>query len=48
MKSFQSPKVTSFNGKCLVILRPSGSSGKIKLTAESGGLQKTEITITTN
>jgi len=28
-------------------LRPSGKSGNIRLTAESEGLQKTEITITT-
>lgn len=45
MKSFQTPKVTSFKGKCLVVLRPTGKSGKIKLTAESVGLEKAEIEI---
>ncbi len=47
MKSFRSPQVTSFNGRCLVILRPSGTSGEIKLKAESEGLEGMEITIQT-
>jgi beta-galactosidase len=46
MKSFRSPQVTSFNGRCLVILRPTGTSGEIKLKAESVGLQGTEISVT--
>ena len=45
MKSFRSPQVTSFNGRSLVILRPSGAAGAIKLKAESAGLTGTEITV---
>ena len=47
MKSFRSPQVTSFNGKCLVILRPTGTSGEIKLKAESENLQGAELSILT-
>jgi len=47
MKSFRSPQVTCFNGRSLVILRPSGASGEIKLKAESAGLTGTEITVQT-
>ena len=47
MKSFRAPQVTSFNGRCLVILRPSGTSGEIKLKAESAGLAGTELVVTT-
>lgn len=45
VKSFQSPKVTSFKGKCLAILRPTGTVGEIKLKAESAGLQGAEISV---
>lgn len=47
MKGFRAPQVTSFKGKCLVILRPSGTSGEIKLKAESEGLEGTEIIVVT-
>jgi len=47
MKSFRAPQVTSFNGRCLVILRPNGISGEIKLKAEAEGLQGMEIVVTT-
>jgi len=43
MKSFLQPKVNSFKGKCLVILRPTGTSGEIKLKAESAGLESKEL-----
>jgi len=45
MKSFRAAQVSSFNGRCLVILRPSGTPGEIKLKAESAGLEGTELTI---
>lgn len=45
VKSFQSPRVTSFKGKCLAILRPAGTAGEIKLKAESEGLQGSEISV---
>ena len=47
MKSFRTPQVTSFNGRCLVILRPTGTSGEIKLKAESAGLEGSEVVVTT-
>ncbi len=47
MKSFRSPQITSFNGRCLVILRPSGTSGEIRLKAESAGLTGAEISVMT-
>ncbi|HAQ20910.1 MAG TPA: glycoside hydrolase family 2 [Prolixibacteraceae bacterium] len=47
MKSFRKPQVNSYKGKCLVILRPNGTSGEIKLKAESAGLSVTELIILT-
>jgi beta-galactosidase len=47
MKSFRAPKVSSFNGRCLIILRPSGTPGEIKLKAESEGLDGMEMVVTT-
>jgi beta-galactosidase len=47
MKSFRQPLVNSFKGKCLVILRPTGVSGEIKLKAESEGLAGTETIVMT-
>ncbi len=46
MKSFHTPQVNSFNGRCLVILRPTGTSGEIKLKAESAGLEGMQLVIT--
>jgi len=47
MKSFRTPQVTSFKGRCLVILRPSGTPGEIKLKAEAEGLEGMEMIVTT-
>ncbi|HEX7585112.1 MAG TPA: DUF4982 domain-containing protein, partial [Prolixibacteraceae bacterium] len=47
MKSFRASQVNSFNGRCLVILRPIGTSGEIKLKAESAGLEGIEIVVQT-
>ena len=47
MKSFRIPKVTSFRGRCLAILRPNGNPGNIKLTAESEELEGAELLVTT-
>ena len=47
LKSFRQPKVNSFKGKCLVILRPSGVPGEIKLKAESAGLAGAELIVET-
>jgi beta-galactosidase len=48
VKSFKSPKVDSFRGRSLAILRPSGQKGEIKLKAESEGLSGSEVLITVN
>ncbi|HET6559072.1 MAG TPA: glycoside hydrolase family 2 TIM barrel-domain containing protein, partial [Prolixibacteraceae bacterium] len=48
MKSFSSPQVNSFKGRCLVILRPSGKAGEIKLKAESAGLAGAELSVKLN
>jgi beta-galactosidase len=47
MKSFHQPQANSFKGKCLVILRPNGTSGVIKLKAECVGLEGNEVVVTT-
>jgi beta-galactosidase len=45
MKSFTTPKVNSFKGRCLAILRPTGKAGQIKLKAESAGLTAGELSV---
>ncbi len=47
MKSFRAPRLTTFNGRGLVILRPTGNVGEIKLTAESANMGSDKITVTT-
>jgi len=47
MKSFRKPQVNSFKGRCLAILRPTGTSGEIKMKAESAGLATAEIIVVT-
>jgi beta-galactosidase len=43
MKSFRTPQLTSFKGRGLAIIRPTGTSGEIKLTAESAGLASAAV-----
>lgn len=38
MRSFKSPNCTTFRGRCLVIVRPTGKTGEITLTAKASGL----------
>ncbi|MGE5446827.1 MAG: glycoside hydrolase family 2 TIM barrel-domain containing protein [Bacteroidales bacterium] len=45
MKSFTTPQVNSFKGRCLAILRPNGKAGEIKLKAESAGLSAGEVAV---
>jgi beta-galactosidase len=47
MMSFTQPKRNTFRGKCLVVLRPSGSAGKISLEARAEGLGSAEIAVET-
>jgi beta-galactosidase len=43
--SFHVPQRTTFEGRCLAILRPIGSPGKITLQAEAQGLQADRVSI---
>lgn len=45
--SFHAPLRRTFEGRCLVILRPNGVPGSIQLTAEAEGLEPSQITVTT-
>jgi len=47
IKSFQTPAVNTFRGRCLVILKPSKHPGTIQLTANSNGLKSEKIEIKT-
>jgi beta-galactosidase len=43
--SFQQPNCKTYHGKALVIIRPHAESGKIKLTADSKGLETANVEI---
>ena len=45
--SFRAPLRRTFEGRCLVILRPNGVPGSIQLMAEAEGLEASQITVTT-
>jgi beta-galactosidase len=47
MESFQKPQHTTFEGKCLIIVRPKGNAGTIRLKAEGEGLKEGEVVIET-
>jgi beta-galactosidase len=47
MSSFQQPRKKTWQGRCLVILRPKGEAGKVVLTAQAKGLKKALIEIIT-
>jgi beta-galactosidase len=47
MKSFQTPRVSTFRGRCLVIIQPSDQPGTIRLIASSEGLQPGTVEIQT-
>ena len=47
MSSFQQPRKKSWQGRCLIILRPKGEAGKIVLTARVEGLKEALIEIVT-
>jgi len=48
MQSFQKPEHRTFRGKCLVIVRPNGKAGKIRLTARGDGLTGSHLVIETH
>jgi len=48
LASFHAPSRQTFEGRCLAILRPNGSRGKIRLRAEADGLESSQITVTTH
>ncbi len=43
--SFHLPVRTTFEGRCLAILRPKGDAGKIMLTAEADGLKAATVVV---
>jgi beta-galactosidase len=45
--SFQQPRKTSYQGRCLAIVRPKGKAGKINLKATSNGLKESSVEIIT-
>ena len=45
--SFQTPRRMTYQGRCLVILRPKGAAGEITLKAEADGLKAAMIVIQT-
>jgi beta-galactosidase len=47
LESFQDDKIQAFNGKCLLVVKSSESSGGIKITANSNGLNDSILTIQT-
>jgi beta-galactosidase len=46
LSGFQKPEKKTFRGKCLVIIRPTGSTGIINLRGIASGLSEGQITIT--
>jgi beta-galactosidase len=44
-ESFQAPARTTFQGRCLAILRPKGGAGVIQLRAEADGLNSATVSI---
>jgi beta-galactosidase len=47
MSSFQQPRKKTWQGRCLVIVRPEGEAGKILLTARAEGLKEAIAEIVT-
>jgi hypothetical protein len=41
------PIMQNIEGKCLIIVRPKGNAGTIRLKAEGGGLEAGEVVIET-
>ena len=47
MESFRQPRHTAYHGRCLAILRPLGTAGKLTLRAEADGLKPATIAVAT-
>jgi beta-galactosidase len=45
MESFRQPQHTAWHGRCLAVLRPQGTAGKLTLRATADGLSAGEITV---
>jgi beta-galactosidase len=45
MRSFRKPGCTTFQGRCLAILRPTGDAGTVTLKAEAEGLLPASVTV---
>ncbi len=44
-ESFRQPRHTTYHGRCLAILRPLGTAGKVTLRAEADGLSSGQVVI---
>jgi beta-galactosidase len=45
VRSFRQPLATTYHGKCLAIVRPAGSAGRITLSAKSKGLDPATLVL---
>jgi beta-galactosidase len=45
MESFQKPEHKTYGGRCLAIVRPKNSAGKLTVKAEGDGLKEGEVVI---
>jgi beta-galactosidase len=45
VRSFRQPRPTTFHGKCLAIVRPTGSAGSITLLARSDGFEPARLVL---
>jgi beta-galactosidase len=45
VRSFRQPLATTYHGKCLAIVRPTGSAGRITLVAKSDGLEPAKLVL---
>jgi beta-galactosidase len=45
VRSFRQPNPTTFHGKCLAILRPTGAAGSVTLLATASGLQSARLVL---
>jgi beta-galactosidase len=45
LTSFQQPRKSTWQGRCLAIVQPAGEAGKIVLTAKAEGLQECSLEI---
>jgi beta-galactosidase len=45
VQSFRQPRTRTFHGKCLAIVRPTGSAGSVTVRAQADGLTSASVTV---